>query len=905
MQMTLKRKLFLGFCSILILLTILVSISVIILYEQNKNMNEIVLIHYEKIYLATTIEKERALTSKSVKDILLDPSTLSPKEIDLIDKSRLRATIALVKLFHIEDGDPKWEKVIDLQVINQAFEQDVKELLSLLQAGKREAALQLYNTPEHGKNRQDLQDRSFELQDDERVEMDALLKYSQETYTRAIQLLLFLFTLSLLVGIVVSRRVVNGFSLSINRVSDVISSVGKGNMVYLPRIEVISKDEIGEISKAFNQMAITIEQKAQIEEEFNQTLQDQKWVETQLTGILTLLQGVTDLETLSKLFITTITPVLNASYGVFYSVKGNEGHKYISPLASYAYQHDEQLKIQDFHLGEGLVGQCVLDGRETLLNDVPDDYIKVHSGLGNTSPKNIYIMPIKFEGGVLAVVEFASLTPFTLIQMTLLDRTLETIGILHHSVTRQMQVKILLEQSQSLTEELQSQSEELQMQHEEMRSINEQLEKQYQDLERKTQELEKTKLELEEKAQQLFISSQFKSEFLANMSHELRTPLNSMLILAQMFAENKDENLTEKQMEYAHSIYSGGKDLLNLINEILDLAKAESGKLDINHVEVDTDSLLRDIERQFSPVSEMKKLYFKIHLDPDFPKLLITDELRLMQILKNLLSNAFKFTEKGGVELRFSRLSEMDFLEGHVANTLSLAISVVDTGIGIARDKQELIFEAFRQADGTISRKHGGTGLGLSISRELAQLLGGTIELLSVEGQGSTFTLYLPNKPNYLSKPIFENQKPNLEVIPQAVPLPPQKQASLEGKKILIVDDDMRNVFSLTTLLEKQNMKVLFAENGQESIETLKANPDIDIILMDIMMPEMDGYAAIRAIRKIKDFKTLPIIALTAKAMKNDREKCIEAGASDYITKPVNIDQLHSLLHVWLYRLEG
>lgn len=867
-------------------------------------MNEIVHIHYEKIYLATTIEKERALTSKSIKDILLDPSKLSPKEIDSIDKSRLRADIALVKLFQIEGGDQKQEKVINLQIMNQSFEQNVKELLSLLQAGKREAALQLYNTLEHDKNRKDLQDQIFELQDAEHEEMDALLEYSQETYTRAIQFLLCLFTLSLLVGIVVSRKALNGFSLSISRVSDVISSVGKGNMVHLPRIEVISKDEIGEISNAFNKMAQTMEQQAQIEKEFNQTLQDQKWVETQLTGILTLLQGVIDLETFSYLFITTITPILNASYGVFYTVKGNE-NQHISPLASYAYYHDDQLKIPDFRLGEGLVGQCALDGREILLNEVPDDYIKVHSGLGNTTPKNIYIMPIKFEGKVLAVVEFASLTPFTLLEMTLLDRTLDTIGILHHSIIRQMQVKILLEQSQSLTEELQSQSEELQMQHEEMKSINEQLEKQYQDLEHKTQELEKTKLELEEKAQQLFVSSQFKSEFLANMSHELRTPLNSMLILAQMFAENKDDNLTEKQMEYANSIYSGGKELLNLINEILDLAKAESGKLDINHVEVDTKSLLRSLERQFSPVAEMKKLNFKINLDPNFPKVLITDELRLMQILKNLLSNAFKFTEKGSVELRLAKLSETDFPEEHVADTLNLAISVVDTGIGIPKDKQDLIFEAFRQADGTISRKHGGTGLGLSISRELAQLLGGTIKLVSNEEQGSVFTLYLPTNLNYQANPICEPKKPNLEVIPQAEPLPPQKQASLEGKKILIVDDDMRNVFSLTTLLEKQNMKVLFAENGQESIEILKANPDIDLILMDIMMPEMDGYAAMHAIRKNEEFKTLPIIALTAKAMKNDREKCIAAGASDYITKPIDVDQLNSLLHVWLYRLEG
>lgn len=882
----------------------MVSISVIILNEQNNHMKEIVQIHYEKIYLATMIEKERSTTSKTIKDLLLDPSTLNAIEIDIIEKSRLRATTDLLELVQLEDNDLKRKEVIVLQSINQVFEKDVKELLSLIRAGKVDASLQLYKTEEQNFIRQDLQDRSFELQANEHSVMDTLLKHSQETYDKAIQIMIILLALSLLIGIAVSLKVVTGFSRSITRVSDVISSVGKRNMAHLPRIEIISKDEIGDIAVAFNQMALTIEQQAQLEEEFNQKLQDQKWVETQLTEIMTLLQGVPDLETLSKLFINTITPLLHASYGVFYSLKGNEGHQHISPLAYYAY-HDEQLKIADFRLGKGLVGQCALDGRGISLNELPADYVKIHSGLGNTSPQNIYIMPIKFEEGVLAVVEFASMSPFTSLHITLLDRLLKTIGIIHHSVTRQMQVKILLEQSQSLTEELQSQSEELQMQHEELRSINEQLEKQYQDSERKTQELEKTKLELEEKAKQLSISSQFKSEFLANMSHELRTPLNSMLILAQMFAENKDENLTEKQMEYAHSIYSGGKDLLNLINDILDLAKAESGKLDINQGEVDSNSVQRYIKRQFSPVAEKKKLHFNIILEPDFPTVLITDELRLLQILKNLLSNAFKFTEKGSVELRFSKLRETDSIEGHVTNTRILAISVSDTGIGIPKEKQELIFEAFRQADGTISRKHGGTGLGLSICRELAQLLGGTIELVSEEGQGSTFTLYLPLNHNPISKPLYEIPQSSLREISLLDPLPPQRQGSLEGKKILIVDDDMRNVFSLTTLLEKQNMKVLFAENGLESIETLRANPDIDLILMDIMMPEMDGYAAIHAIREIQEFKTLPIIALTAKAMKNDREKCIEAGASDYITKPINVDQLHSLLRVWLYRLEG
>jgi two-component system chemotaxis sensor kinase CheA len=471
-----------------------------------------------------------------------------------------------------------------------------------------------------------------------------------------------------------------------------------------------------------------------------------------------------------------------------------------------------------------------------------------------------------------------------------------------------MQVKSLLEQSQSLTEELQTQSEELQVQHEELRSINEQLAKQYHDSEKKTKELENTKRELEEQAKQLEISSQFKSEFLANMSHELRTPLNSMLILAQIFAENKEGNLTEKQVDYAHSIHYAGKDLLNLINDILDLSKVESGKIEIIPSKVSLSDIQRDIERQFIPVAAQKGLIFQIEPDQDPALTLTTDEQRVMQILKNLLSNAFKFTEEGRVILKFRTPQIHDFKKKNVPSNTVLAISVSDTGIGIPQEKQDIIFEAFRQADGTMSRKHGGTGLGLSISRELAQLLGGTLLVESEVGQGSTFTLYLPN----LSLAISEAQPAPVEPTLGFSDLPFEVQVAsstewndLLGKKILIVDDDMRNVFALTTLFEKQNMSVVFAENGKDSIDTLLAHPGIDIILMDIMMPEMDGYTAMRAIRKIPDYHTIPIIALTAKAMKNDREKCIEAGASDYISKPINVEQLLSLIRVWLYPRKG
>jgi two-component system, chemotaxis family, sensor kinase CheA len=911
--MTLKNKLFVGFFSILLMLSIVVSVAAAKLHEENDSMNEIVNYHYNKISLVTQIENERAFTAMKIRDLLLEPTTLSAREIELIEESRNTASTSFLYLLQIENNERKRENIMNFQVINQAYEQDVREVLSLLKSGNRDGALHLFLSEEQKSVRTQIQARSYELQQYEHSDMHTLLTRSETNYSQTVKFMILLLALSLLVGIGVSIWTIRGFGRSISKVSRVIESVGNRKMDQLPRVEVISKDEIGAIALAYNQMAASIEQHAKQEEAFNQTLQDQNWVEAQFSKITTSFQGINDLETLSKLFINTITPLLHGNYGVFYSVVGNGIDKRINALSTYAY-FGEQIKVASFRLGEGLIGQCVLDHQKIIVNEIPEDYVKIHSGLGSTTPKSIHIMPIEYEGSVLAVIEIASVKQFTPIQIKLLERLLESLGLTINSVIHQMRVKSLLEKSQSLTEELQAQSEELQMQHEELRSINEQIEKQYRFSAQKTQELEKTKLELEKKAEQLVTSSQYKSEFLANMSHELRTPLNSMLILAQLFTENREGNLTTNQMEYAHSIQSSGKELLNLINDILDLSKVESGKLDLLFDEIDLYGLERNLEVQFSPIAEKAGLDFTIEHEPFLSPLLITDEARLQQILNNLLSNAFKFTEKGRVELKFRKPNQLEFLERDIPRNTVIAISVSDTGIGIPYDKQALIFEAFRQADGTISRRHGGTGLGLSICRELANLLGGSIVLESQEGEGSTFTLYLPHKaiPEItgqqlvISEPSQRNIDELTHVSLDRGDLPQlQKQVPLDGKKILIVDDDMRNIFALTTLLEKENTQVIFAESGQEAIEKLKNNPDIDLVLMDIMMPEMDGYAAIRAIREIEDFETLPIIALTAKAMKNDRDKCIEAGASDYISKPIIVEQLNSLLRVWLYRKEG
>jgi signal transduction histidine kinase/DNA-binding response OmpR family regulator len=894
-------------------------------------------------------------------------------------------------------------------------------------------------------------------------------------------------------------------------------------------------------------------------------------------------------------------------------------------IASYGLK-ERKTAANRFELGESLIGQAALEKQSIVLSDPPSEYVKIASGLGEASPRAVIVMPVLFEDQVMAVIELASFDPFTEVQRTFLDQLGETIGIVLNTIQATMRTEELLRQSQALTLELQERSEELQSQQEELKRANTELElqahtlkaseellqsqqeelqhtneeledkaqllsEQNRRIEIKNREIELARTALQERAEQLALSSRYKSEFLANMSHELRTPLNSLLILARLLAENTDKNLTPKQIEFAQTIHHAGSDLLQLINDILDLSKVEAGKMEVHITEVDVPGIREYAERTFGPLAAEKGLGLDVEIAPDLPETIVTDEVRLHQVLKNLLSNAVKFTEKGGVVLRVETApEEVQFATPELANAESvMAFSVTDTGIGIAGDKLNVIFEAFQQADGTTSRRYGGTGLGLNISREIASLLGGEIRVRSQLGRGSTFTLYLPalyTAPKHLSaleanlerlvdegrelldatetttldpalllpgdveddrhdledgdrvlllveedadlartmldaahergfktvvarrgdaglalahelrpsaivldtslpamdgwtvldelkqspvtrhipvhmvsandgktnalragalavleKPLepedlaatFERMErfidrevksllvveddddqrtsivelisdddveitavasceearellagrdfdcmvldlklsdgtgfelleqmdgdERLETLPVIVytgaELSPSEEARLNrfaeaivvkdarsperlldetalflhraearrprprqrvpehegsnddvfrGKKVLIVDDDVRNVFALTSALEASGMDVIFAENGQAGIDTLQANPDVDLVLMDIMMPELDGYQAMHEIRKVPEFARLPIISLTAKAMKGDRDRSIEAGASDYITKPVDTDQLLSLMRVWLYR---
>jgi signal transduction histidine kinase/DNA-binding response OmpR family regulator len=758
--------------------------------------------------------------------------------------------------------------------------------------------------------------------------------------------------------------------------------------------------------------------------------------------------------------MSELAPLVNAQYGVFYVTRREEDETKLELVASYGAENPDELK-QEFRLREGLIGQAAADRRPILLKDVPPDFIRIGSGLGHATPANVNILPALFEDEVKAVIELASFNEFNETHQSFLDQLMESVGIVLNTIAATMRTEGLLKQSQLLTQELQARQTELTRKQEELHATNEELQEKAQLLENEKKQVEAKNLEiemarraLEEKAEQLALTSKYKSEFLANMSHELRTPLNSLLILSKLLADNAQGNLNEKQVEFSRTINSAGSDLLNLINDILDLSKVESGTVTIEVGDMPVQSLKTHMERTFRQLASDKGLDFKVKFDPKLPETIRTDEKRLQQIVLNLLSNAFKFTSKGSVTLGV-RCAEKGWTPDHPAlrgASKAIQISVTDTGIGIPEEKQRLIFEPFHQADGTTSRKYGGTGLGLSISREIARLIGGELQVRSTSGEGSTFTLFVPLQvePSLVAESSAIRLENSGAVIPTALPTgfevnddrdelgndpfvliveddptfatilldaaheaglkgvvstagagtlamarklqptaitldlgladidgfvlldllkhdpdtghvpihvisgidrreavldmgalgvtekpaeraelvkifdslrkaaeprKPRKRRKvsdstivnrpipeLAGAKVLIVDDDIRNIFSLTSVLESHDVEVLHAESGRDGILILDQTPGVDVALIDIMMPDLDGYETMRQIRQQPELADLPLVAVTAKAMKGDRQKCLDAGASDYIAKPVDIELLLALLRVWVGR---
>ena len=959
----------------------------------------------------------------------------------------------------------------------------------------------------------------------------------------------------------------------VRAIAEVATAVTKGDLTR--SIQVEASGEVAELKDNINTMIDNLRLTTDRNTE-------QDWLKTNLARFTGMLQGQRDLTTVGRMLLSELSPLVNAQQGVIYQM-GSEESAEMTLLSAFA-GDGEDGHLRRLKIGEGLVGQCAAEKRRMLISELPPNTISIRSGLFEAVPRNVIVLPVLFEDRVKAVIGLASLSNFTTSHLAFLEQLTASIGIVLNSIEATMQTEGLLKQSQQLATELQMQQKELQQTNEQLAQKAQQLAEQNVEVERKNQEIEQTRRALEEKAKELALTSKYKSEFLANMSHELRTPLNSILVPGQQLSDNPNGNLTPKQVEFSRTIHGAGTDLLNLITDILDLSKIESGTVSVEAEEVFFASLLDMVERPFRHEAENRHLTFEVQTDPHLARSVVTDSKRLQQVLKNLLSNAFKFTELGGVRLSVS-VAKSGWAEDHPilakAGTV-VAFEVTDTDIGIPYDKQRIIFEAFQQADAGTSRKYGGTGLGLAISRELASLLGGEIQLRSAPGRGSTFTLYLPQayvgpssastierkysaavspaqlsvvsivehpvekipddrenlKPDdavlliveddphyarvlcdlsrdkgfkvlvaprgaealalarefrptavsldvflpdmlgwtvlnhlkqdpatrhipvqmltldedrhhglargafaFVTKPTtpegletaltrikeyaaprrkrllvvednpaeqlsirellgfddidltvvssgeeairavndqsfdcvvldlrlpdisgFEvlerfRDTPSLGDLPVVVftgkelspeedarlhalarsvvvkgvesperlldetalflhrvvaDLPEEKQKMLDrlrhsddalvGKKVMVVDDDVRNIFALSSVLERRGMDVITAGTGREAIAKLESTTDVAIVLMDIMMPEMDGYETMRVIRQNASLQRLPIIALTAKAMKGDREKCLEAGASEYLAKPVNTEQLLSSLRMWLHR---
>ena len=668
------------------------------------------------------------------------------------------------------------------------------------------------------------------------------------------------------------NQLASALTSQIRAIAEVSTAVTKGDLTR--SITVEAQGEVAALKDNINQMISNLKDTTQKNTE-------QDWLKTNLAKFSSMMQGQRSITAVAQLIMSELTPLVDAQLGAFFMSEQDNSEIALNLIASYAFDERRNLSNR-FQLKQGLVGQCAYEKKRILLRKVPDDYVYVSSSLGESKPINVVVMPVLFEGDVKAVIELASFHPFTANYLNFLDQLMDSIGVVLNMISSSMRTEELLQELKRSNAELEAQATEL----EEKAKL----------LEIKNHEVELASLSLEEKAEQLSLISKYKSEFLANMSHELRTPLNSLLILSRMLSENKDTNLSPEQVKYAATIYAAGNDLLALINEILDLSKVEAGKMPIHPSSFELHEVQDMLEQTFRPVAEHKSLGFTIEVAEHMPTSMFTDLNRLQQILKNLLSNAFKFTNKGKVTCRVQLAGSDTPASLFKSTSPIIRFSVLDTGIGIPKDKQKLIFEAFQQADGTTSRKYGGTGLGLTISREIARLLGGIIEVESTYGKGSVFHLYIPQHYAGVETPTMMLQ---IEESPNELLRLPEN-ANFKGCKILIVDDDMRNIYTMTCLLETYGMRVHYAENGRLALEKLKENPDTDLVLMDTMMPEMDGLEATTSIRQISEFSTLPIISLTAKAMKGDREKCLMAGASDYITKPVDTEQLLALMHLWL-----
>ncbi|MDO3408493.1 CHASE3 domain-containing protein [Saccharibacillus sp. CPCC 101409] len=847
-------------------------------------------------------------------------------------------------LYQLVEDNPSQQT--NLRAIRSNIEKWIAEMgdktIQLKEQGKDAEVLAFY-TGDAGKREMDQMRVQFDaFRQTEQTLTDARVAELKADSTRMVYAMLALWVLVGIVSIVAAMTIAGSISKTINRVTNAIRSITAGGDLK-GRIDVRSSDEVGDLADSTN----TLLSKLQTEDLHKE----------RLIRLAELLQEKSTSTTaqLAEAFLASVSDSMSIPVGAFYLV--DEERDMLLKAAAIAEdpEHARRTAGVSIAFGEGLVGRCAREGRMIHLSEVPADYIKVSSALGTSPSAEVLLMPVMHGGRVKAVIEWASPSAFSADQIEQIQRKTELLGSTLQAVEARQEIERLYRESQTLNEELQVQSEELQVQSEEMQTQAQELMTQRDELESinellgaQKHEAEVSAHEIEKYAEQLQVSSKYKSEFLANMSHELRTPLNSMLILSQILSENSGRTLTHKEEEYASSINASGKDLLSLINDILDLSKVEAGKMHIELASVDLGAVAADMNRHFSETANRKRLDFRIEIEENVPGVIFTDEMRLQQILRNLLSNSFKFTERGEVVLRIARTPGKR-MNSEWASYDQLMFSVSDTGIGITEENQRLIFEAFQQADGTIARRYGGTGLGLSISTQLSGLLGGEITLDSRYGSGSTFCLYLPcvkddgeiadlflpldgrrswpdselpllreavlrDDPQtgrmpveYLSAERFELEPAagQIVIVPETIADPsdgsgpqgisltlaePQRSLSFTGMRMMIVDDDIRNVYALTSMLENQGVEITVAQTGLDALDKLNSDGSFDMIFMDIMMPELDGLETMRRIRSAPGFSDIPILALTAKAMKEDREKCLNAGASDYLTKPLDME---------------
>jgi signal transduction histidine kinase/HAMP domain-containing protein/ActR/RegA family two-component response regulator len=688
------------------------------------------------------------------------------------------------------------------------------------------------------------------------------------------------------------NQLASTLTIQLRAIAGVSTSVTRGDLTQ--QIGVQASGEVAELKDNINLMILTLA-------ETTTQNKNQSWLDSNLARIGGLLQGQRDLIAVCQMIMNEVVPLVDGQIGAFFLNPGSgdpDAEQEWRLFGSYGLSTDD-LPVR-FGRGEALVGQAAETKHAIVLQGSQANFAPIRSGIGTFTPSALVVTPVLFEGETVGVLEIGSVSEYSELHLTFLERLALTIGIAINTIHANVRTEELLSQSQRLAEELRDQSAELQRTNAELEDKAALLGEQNRNIEIKNLEIEAARRRVEENAQQLAVASQYKSEFFANMSHELRTPLNSLLLLARLLADNPEKNLSPKQIEFANTIHNAGSDLLALIDDILDLSKIEAGRVTIHPGPVDIVEVAADARRALVAQAEEKGLDLEVLVAEGSPASMVTDIQRLQQILRNLLSNAVKFTERGTVTLTISPGRHGD----------EVAFCVKDTGIGISDEKFEMIFEAFQQADGTTSRRYGGTGLGLSISKELARLLGGAISVESELGAGSTFTLFVPvAAPGVDRKRATQLAETEDGLPPIGTPIlrptvgAPAVARELTGVSVLIVDDDVRNAFALTSALELHGMTVLYADNGADGVRLLTEHPEIDIVLMDAMMPNMDGNETTRQIRQLATgAEQTPVVFLTAKAMPEDREASFAAGADDYVTKPVDLDQLLDVVSSWVLR---